>query len=53
MAESGCVKPTPLLRVGLRLNTFFREECLEKKAYSLSLPGLIKMEISVSSLCDL
>jgi len=48
MAESGCVKPYPLLRVGLRLNTFCREECLGRKAYWLSLQAFrypIIMEI--------
>jgi hypothetical protein len=29
-----------LLRAGLRLNTFCREECLGRKAYWLSPPGL-------------
>jgi hypothetical protein len=32
--------PYSLLRVGLRLNTFCKEECLRREAYWLSLPVL-------------
>jgi hypothetical protein len=32
MGENECVKPYPLLRVGLRLNTFCREGYLENEA---------------------
>jgi len=47
-------KTTPLLRVGLRLNIFCREECLERKAYWLSLQAfgyLIIMEICLEPTC--
>ena len=53
MVESGCVKPYPLVRVGLRLNTFCREECLGRGVHWLSLQDfryLIKMEICLEAM---
>lgn len=32
MVGNGCIKSYPLLRVGLRLNTFCRKKCLEREA---------------------
>ena len=43
----------PLLRMGLRLNTFCREECLGRRVYWLSLQAfryLIKMEIYLEAM---
>jgi hypothetical protein len=40
MAESGCVKPPLLIRVGLKINTFCKEGYLGRKAYWPSPPGL-------------
>lgn len=41
-----------LPKVGLRIKTFGREECLRRKAYWQCRPGLLSLEISVLILHD-